>query len=116
MFCDKFSYVAWNLHEPQPGVYDFNGQQDLEEFIRLANSYGLLVILRVGPYICAEWEFVSLLLCNCTNPCISYDATLSDILFKGGVQKIKFYRYVVQIHNCLAVHFYKQMNYFKSSQ
>lgn len=52
-------YVAWNVHEPQPGVYDFSGQQDLEEFIRIADKIGLLVILRAGPYICAEWEFVS---------------------------------------------------------
>ena len=57
-FSNDFSYVAWNLHEPQPGVYDFNDQQDLEEYIRLAQKHGLLVILRIGPYICAEWEFV----------------------------------------------------------
>lgn len=59
MFCAKCSYVAWNVHEPQPGVYDFTEQQDIEEFLRIANKLGLLVILRVGPYICAEWEFVS---------------------------------------------------------
>ena len=54
-----FSYVPWNVHEPQPGVYDFAGQQDLIHFLKLAQQENLLVILRAGPYICGEWEFVS---------------------------------------------------------
>eukprot|EP00960_Hanusia_phi_P020923 617225-Hanusia_phi.AAC.1 len=29
----------------------------VEEFIALANELGLLVLLRPGPFICAEWEF-----------------------------------------------------------
>ena len=44
-----------------PGVYDFEGDKDLVAFIKLAQKTGLLVILRAGPYICAEWEFVSLI-------------------------------------------------------
>jgi len=51
------TYVFWNAHEPQPGVYDFTGQNDLAEYIREAGEEGLHVILRPGPYICAEWEF-----------------------------------------------------------
>ncbi|KFP28764.1 Beta-galactosidase, partial [Colius striatus] len=51
-------YVPWNYHEPQPGVYDFSGDRDLESFLQLANDTGLLVILRAGPYICAEWDMV----------------------------------------------------------
>ncbi len=51
------TYVFWNLHEPRPGVYDFTGQNDIAEFIREAQSEGLYVILRPGPYVCAEWEF-----------------------------------------------------------
>ncbi|WP_263408581.1 glycoside hydrolase family 35 protein [Terriglobus tenax] len=51
------TYVFWNLHEPRPGVYDFSGQNDVAEFIREAQQEGLNVILRPGPYICAEWEF-----------------------------------------------------------
>ncbi len=51
------TYVFWNEHEPQPGVYDFTGQNDIAEFIREAQSEGLYVILRPGPYICAEWEW-----------------------------------------------------------
>ncbi|XP_054271628.1 beta-galactosidase-like isoform X2 [Macrosteles quadrilineatus] len=47
-------YVEWSRHEPQPGVFDFTGENDLEHFIKLAEEEGLLVILRPGPYICAE--------------------------------------------------------------
>ncbi len=50
------TYVFWNLHEPRPGVYDFAGQNDVAEYIREAGQEGLSVILRPGPYVCAEWE------------------------------------------------------------
>uniref|UniRef100_A0A6Q2Y4D3 Beta-galactosidase n=1 Tax=Esox lucius TaxID=8010 RepID=A0A6Q2Y4D3_ESOLU len=50
------TYVPWNFHEEQQGVYNFSGHRDLEHFLDLANQTGLLVILRPGPYICAEWE------------------------------------------------------------
>jgi beta-galactosidase len=50
------TYVFWNLHEPQPGVFDFSGQLDVASFIRMAQEEGLNVILRPGPYVCAEWE------------------------------------------------------------
>ncbi|XP_005395626.1 PREDICTED: beta-galactosidase-1-like protein [Chinchilla lanigera] len=49
-------YVPWNYHEPQPGVYNFNGSRDLLAFLNEAAIANLLVILRPGPYICAEWE------------------------------------------------------------
>jgi beta-galactosidase len=51
------TYVFWNLHEPSPGVFDFSGQNDIAEFIREAQHEGLFVILRPGPYVCAEWDF-----------------------------------------------------------
>jgi beta-galactosidase len=51
------TYVFWNVHEPQPGVYDFSGNLDVAEYIREAQQEGLSVILRPGPYVCAEWEF-----------------------------------------------------------
>lgn len=51
-------YVPWNFHETVQGVYNFTGDRDLEHFLDLANQTGLLVILRPGPYICAEWEMV----------------------------------------------------------
>ncbi|NXF11622.1 BGAL galactosidase, partial [Smithornis capensis] len=49
-------YVPWNYHETLPGVYDFAGNRDVEAFLDLTAELGLLVILRPGPYICAEWE------------------------------------------------------------
>ncbi|KAM8967012.1 beta-galactosidase [Pelodytes ibericus] len=51
-----YTYVPWNFHEPTPGVYDFSGDRDIVSFLQLANEIGLLVILRAGPYICAEWD------------------------------------------------------------
>lgn len=50
------SYCPWNLHEPQPDVFDFSGIVDLERFIKTAEKVGLKVIIRPGPFICAEWE------------------------------------------------------------
>ena len=50
-------YVFWNFHERQPGEFDFSGQADVAEFVRLAQEEGLYVILRPGPYACAEWDF-----------------------------------------------------------
>jgi len=50
-------YTFWNIHEAVPGAYDFSGQNDVAEFIREAQQEGLYVILRPGPYVCAEWEF-----------------------------------------------------------
>ncbi|CAG9769747.1 unnamed protein product [Ceutorhynchus assimilis] len=58
------TYIAWNLHEPEQGSYDFGdgGSEledflNLEEFIELAKSEDLFMIVRAGPYICAEFEF-----------------------------------------------------------
>ena len=50
------TYVFWNMHEPKPGVYDFSGQLDVAAFVRMAQEEGLYVILRPGPYSCAEWD------------------------------------------------------------
>lgn len=50
------TYVPWNLHEPERGVFNFEDQLDLEAYLRLAASLGLWVILRPGPYICGEWD------------------------------------------------------------
>jgi beta-galactosidase len=51
------TYVFWNLHEPQKGKYDFTGNNDVAEFVIIAQQEGLWVILRPSPYVCAEWEF-----------------------------------------------------------
>jgi beta-galactosidase len=51
------TYVFWNVHEPEAGKFNFSGNADLAEFLREAQQEGLYVMLRVGPYSCAEWEF-----------------------------------------------------------
>ncbi|MFC4601052.1 glycoside hydrolase family 35 protein [Cohnella hongkongensis] len=51
------TYVPWNVHEPTPGQFVFEGLADVERFVRLAGETGLHVIVRPSPYICAEWEF-----------------------------------------------------------
>jgi len=52
------TYVFWNYHETSPGVWDFKtGNRDVAEYIKIAQEEGLFVILRPGPYVCAEWEF-----------------------------------------------------------
>ena len=50
------TYIPWNLHEPHPGEYCFSGLADLESFIEKVQNHGLYLILRPGPYICAEWD------------------------------------------------------------
>ncbi|XP_069571507.1 beta-galactosidase [Brachyistius frenatus] len=50
------TYIPWNYHEESPGRYNFSGDRDVEYFLKLAQDIGLLVILRPGPYICAEWD------------------------------------------------------------
>ncbi len=49
-------YVFWNLHEQEEGVYDFSGQKDIKAFCKLAQKHGMYVIVRPGPYVCAEWD------------------------------------------------------------
>ncbi len=51
------TYVAWNLHEPRPGEFHYEGRLDLVKFIETAAEVGLKVIVRPGPYICSEWDF-----------------------------------------------------------
>lgn len=51
------TYIPWNLHEPSEDEYEFSDMCDLEKFIKLADKLDLFVILRPGPYICAEFEF-----------------------------------------------------------
>jgi beta-galactosidase len=50
------AYLFWNQIEPTPGKFDWSGQADVPEFCRIAQQEGLWVILRPGPYSCAEWE------------------------------------------------------------
>ncbi len=49
-------YIFWNIHEQQEGVFNFTDNQDIAEFCRVAQRNGMYVIVRPGPYVCAEWE------------------------------------------------------------
>lgn len=48
------TYVEWSLHNPHDGVYDWTGMADLERFVETCKEEGMFVLLRPGPYICAE--------------------------------------------------------------
>ena len=49
-------YVFWNIHEQREGQFDFTGNKDIAAFCKLAQKHGMYVIVRPGPYVCAEWE------------------------------------------------------------
>ena len=51
------AYMFWNYHEMERGKYDFSGEKDIAAFCRIAQEEGMWVLLRPGPYTCAEWEF-----------------------------------------------------------
>ncbi|XP_031118394.1 beta-galactosidase 15-like [Ipomoea triloba] len=51
------TYVFWNAHEPVRRQYDFSGNHDLIKFIKTCQENGLYVVLRIGPYVCAEWNY-----------------------------------------------------------
>ncbi|WP_207495827.1 beta-galactosidase [Aridibaculum aurantiacum] len=49
-------YLFWNLHEQREGEFDFTGNNDVAEFVRLVQKNGMYCIVRPGPYVCAEWD------------------------------------------------------------
>ena len=49
-------YIFWNIHEQKEGIFDFTDNNDVAEFCRIAQRNGMYVIVRPGPYVCAEWE------------------------------------------------------------
>lgn len=49
-------YTFWDVHEPRPSEFDFSGNADLDAFLKTVQSLGLYAIVRVGPYVCAEWD------------------------------------------------------------
>jgi hypothetical protein len=59
MGCNTIAaYVFWNHHETAEGVFDFTSpSRDIARFVRIAQEEGMWVILRPGPYVCAEWDF-----------------------------------------------------------
>ena len=70
LFYFSISYVQWSLHNPKDEIYNFEGIANVEEFIEIATEEDLYVILRPGPYICAEIDNVCHLktdYCLCQN-------------------------------------------------
>ena len=53
----RMAEFSWHKLEPEKGKYDFKGNNDIAEFVKIAQEEGLWVILRPSPYVCAEWEF-----------------------------------------------------------
>ena len=51
------TYIFWNAHEKSPGEFDFSGNLDVAEFVKICQEEGMWVIVRPGPYICSEWDF-----------------------------------------------------------
>ncbi len=59
MGCNTIAaYIFWNYHETEEGQFDFQtGNHNIAEFMRICKEEGMWVILRPGPYVCAEWDF-----------------------------------------------------------
>ena len=51
------TYIPWNFHEEKEGEYNWEGDRDLEKFVTLTEKYGFYLVIKPGPYICAEWDF-----------------------------------------------------------
>ncbi len=95
------TYIFWNALEPEPGQWDFSGGNDLAAFIRTAERLGLWVIVRPGPYACAEWDFGGLpiwllrtpdIKVRCSDPrylaaCESYILKIADVVRDLQVQR-----------------------------
>lgn len=51
-------YIMWNYHEVERGVFDYaSGNRNIPKFLELAKKYNMAVLIRPGPYVCAEWDF-----------------------------------------------------------
>lgn len=59
MGCNTIAaYIFWNYHESEPGVFDFETENhNIAQFIRIVQEEGMWLMLRPGPYVCAEWDF-----------------------------------------------------------
>ena len=79
------TYVAWNLHEPRPGEFHFDGRLDIVRFIQTAGELGLNVIVRPGPYICSEWEFGGLPSWLLKDPAMQVRCTYPPYLEAAGL-------------------------------
>jgi len=77
------TYVFWNAHEPSRRVYDFSANNDLITFLKTIQDSGLYAILRIGPYVCAEWNYGYII----SSP-ISFQSLLLSYLREFKVCKI----------------------------
>ncbi|XP_042502283.1 beta-galactosidase 3-like [Macadamia integrifolia] len=86
------TYVFWNVHEPTPGNYNFDGRYNLVQFIKTVQKAGLYVHLRLGPYICGEWNFGGFPVWLKYVPGISFrtDNEPFKMAMQGFVQKIVY--------------------------
>ncbi|XP_052200823.1 LOW QUALITY PROTEIN: beta-galactosidase 16-like [Diospyros lotus] len=76
------TYVFWNIHEPQPGQYDFSGRRDLVRFMKEIQAQGLYASLRIGPFIESEWNYGGL-------PFWLHD--IPGIVYRSDNEPFKFY-------------------------
>ena len=58
MGCNTIAvYIFWNYHESEEGIFDFSTEnRNIGEFIRIVGEEGMWLIVRPGPYVCAEWD------------------------------------------------------------
>ena len=80
------TYTCWNLHERIEGEFDFTGMLDLEAYIKTAKELGLYVILRPGPYICAEWDMGGL-----PSWLLAIDGMRIRCYHEGFIEKVRNY-------------------------
>lgn len=82
------TYVAWNFHQPfadqEPS---FEGDRDLGAFLDRAAEAGLDILVRPGPYICAEWEFGGLPSWLLTDPAVRRALRTSNPLYQDQVDR-----------------------------
>ncbi len=79
-------YIFWNFHEQVQGKYDFTGQADVAEFVRLIQKNGMYCIVRPGPYVCAEWDMGGLPWWLLKKPDLAV-RNLSDTFFMDNARK-----------------------------
>lgn len=48
------TYVFWNVHEEEEGVFRFDGCRDLNAFLQTCEKHGMMVIMRIGPFAHGE--------------------------------------------------------------
>lgn len=78
-------YIPWNYHETEPGVWDFEGQHDIEAFLQMTAEVGLLTLVRPGPYICSEWDGGAIPAWVATDPAL--DIRQNDSAFLEAVSR-----------------------------